>query len=77
MNLSIKAVCCRHLSPRNSHNLFWYINDWKVIDMPEILRISLGKLKMAINIFTCSLLILLLLVIYSCNQYNGWGLPSA
>ena len=30
--------------------------------MPEILRISLGKLKMAINIFTCSLLILLLLV---------------
>ncbi len=30
--------------------------------MSEILRISLGKLKVAINIFACSLLILLLLV---------------
>jgi hypothetical protein len=52
----------RQLSPRNSHNLFWYINDWKVIDMSEILRIRLGKLKVAINIFACSLIILLLLV---------------
>jgi hypothetical protein len=50
---------CRRL---NSHNLFWHINEWKGIDMSERLKISLDKLKVALNIFVCSLLVLLLMV---------------
>ena len=62
MHLSIQAMGCRSIIAIEIHIIFWYINDWKVIDMSEILKISLGKLKVALNIFVCSLLILLLMV---------------
>ena len=53
---------CRHLSPKNSLNLFWHLNDWKVIDMSERLKISLSKFKVVPHIFVRSLLLLLLTV---------------
>ncbi len=53
---------CRHLSPKNSHNLFWRINDWKVIGMSERLKTNLSKLTMTLNIFACAFLILLSVV---------------
>ena len=63
----------KHLSPKKSQNLFWYINGWKVIDMSERLKISLSRLKVALNIFVCSLLVLLLIVPFTTaiNTKNG------
>lgn len=53
---------CRHLSTKNLHNLFWCINDWKVIGMLERLKTNLSKLTLTLNIFACTFLILLSVV---------------
>jgi hypothetical protein len=59
VHLSIRLWAAGIYRPKNSHNLFWHINYWKVIDMSERLKTNLSKLTMTLNIFACAFLILL------------------
>ena len=62
MHLNIQAMGCIHLSPKIHIISFGALTIGRLIDMSEILRIGPDKLKVSINIFTCLLIILLLLV---------------